>query len=179
MDYDVTDATRKLMASGLIDKNRVAIMGGSFGGYLAISGVVNEPSLYRCAVTNAGVFDWEEQISNTKYYKYDTPAFGVLMRKLGDPRKEPAKFDAISPGRHVDQIRVPVFVAAGGEDQTVDDRQSKRLVSDLERHKVPYERLFIGEEGHGMRHLGNQVELYDRIVAFKYLKPAQPVVVPR
>ena len=58
MHDDVTDATKAVIAKGLIDSNRIAIMGSSFGGYLAISGVVNEPSLYRCAVTIAGVFDW-------------------------------------------------------------------------------------------------------------------------
>ena len=62
MHDDVTDATKAMSVSGLVDPGRIAIMGGSFGGYLAIAGVVYEPALYRCAVTIAGVFDWEQQI---------------------------------------------------------------------------------------------------------------------
>ncbi len=177
MHDDVTDATKTMIASGLIDKGRIAIMGGSFGGYLAVSGVVNEPSLYRCAVTIAGVFDWEQQINDKKHDQYDSPVYGRLMRKLGDAKKQPEKFDAISPGRHVDKIRVPVFVAGGKDDYTVDIEQSRALISALKKYNVPHETMIVREEGHGMGRLENQVELYTRILAFldKYVKPAQPV----
>jgi dipeptidyl aminopeptidase/acylaminoacyl peptidase len=180
MHDDVTDATKTLIASGLIDGGRVAIMGGSFGGYLAISGVVNEPSLYRCAVTIAGVFDWANQIKDKKFNQYDNPAFGRLMKKLGNPAEQREKFDAISPGRHVDQIRVPVFVAAGKEDRTVDIEQARSLISALGKYNVPHEKLIISDEAHGMAHLDNQVELYTRIEAFlaKNLMPAKPAAPP-
>ncbi len=175
MHDDVTDATKYMIASGLIDAGRIAIMGGSFGGYLAVSGVVNEPALYRCAVTIAGVFDWEQQIKDKRYNQYDSPIFGRMMRKLGDPKQQREKFDAISPGRHADQIRVPVFVAGGKDDQTVEIEQSRALISALEKYHVPHESLIVREEGHGMGHLSNQLELYRRIEAFldKYLKPAR------
>jgi len=179
MHDDVTDATKTAIASGLIDSKRIAIMGGSFGGYLAVSGVVNEPTLYRCAVTIAGVFDWEQQVRDQKHDQYDDPSFGLLVRGLGDPKKQPERFDAISPGRHVDKIRVPVFVAGGKEDRTVDIAQSRALISALEKYDVTHETLVVSREGHGMGHLDNEVELYTRIVAFldKYVKLAQPVVV--
>jgi len=177
MHDDVTDATKTMIASGLIDKGRIAIMGTSFGGYLAISGVVNEPTLYRCAVTVAGVFDWEQQIKDKKIDQYDSPAFGWLMLKLGDPKKQPEKFDAISPGRHVDKIRVPVFVSAGKDDYTVDYEQTSTLLSALTKYNVPHEKFVLREEGHGMHHLENEAELYTRIEAFldKNLKPAPAV----
>jgi len=166
MHDDVTDATKTLIASGLIDKNRVGIMGASFGGYLALSGVAHEPELYRCAITNAGVFDWALQVQNEKFEQYDRPYYGRMIKKLGDPGKQPEKFSAMSPINFVDKIRVPVFVAGGKEDQTVELMQSKQLVAALDKNHVPYEKLFIGDEGHGMRHLKNEVELYDRIMAF-------------
>ena len=166
MHDDVTDATKTMISSGMIDKNRIAIMGTSFGGYLAVSGAVNEPDLYRCSITIAGVFDWEQLIKNEKYDQYESPLYGRMMKKLGDPKKEPAKFDLISPGRHVDKIRIPVFVSGGKEDQTVEIQQSKRLIAELEKYKVPHEKLLVGGEGHGMAHLKNEVELYDRIEAF-------------
>ena len=178
MHDDVTDATKAVIASGLIDGGRVAIMGGSFGGYLAISGVVNEPALYRCAITEAGVFDWARQIKDKKYNQYDNPTFGRMMKKLGNPGEQREKFDAISPGRHVDQIRVPVFVAGGTEDQTVEIEQSRALISALAKYHVPYEALLVREEGHGMSQLEDRVKLYTRIEAFlaKYLAPAKPTV---
>lgn len=166
MHDDVTDATRTMIASGHIDPRRIGIMGASFGGYLAISGVVNEPDLYRCAVTNAGVFDWAEQIQHYKYNQYDSPVFGRLIRKLGDPKEQPEKFATISPVRQAGRIRVPVFVAGGKDDQTVEIGQSRTLISALQKHGVPHETLLVSEEGHGMGHLDNQVELYGRLEAF-------------
>jgi dienelactone hydrolase len=166
MHNDVTDATKALLASGLVDQTRVGIMGGSFGGYLAISGVAREPGLYRCAVTNAGVFDWALQVNAQKYDRYDSPSYGYLIRRLGDPKKDAEKFAAISPINLVDKITVPVFVAAGKEDQTVEIQQSRELLSALDKYNVPHEHLFVGGEAHGMAHLKNQVELYDQIMAF-------------
>jgi len=178
MSDDVTDATRTLLKSGLVDPRRVAIMGGSFGGYLAVSGVVHEPELYRCAVTIAGIFDWEQVMQEEKYYQYDTPSYGWLMRKLGDPRKQQEFFDSISPVRHVDQIRVPVFVAHGKDDPVADVSESRRLISALKEFHVPHEVMLVAREGHGIRHLNKELELYERIEAFlaKNLAPVAPVV---
>jgi acetyl esterase/lipase len=179
MHYDVTDATKAVLATGLVDSRRVAIMGGSFGGYLALAGVVNDPTLYRCAVTIAGVFDWEKLISDKKWdYEHSAsdPEFLRLMRKLGDPKKQPEKFDAISPVRHVDQIKVPVFVNHGGYDPISDITQSTRLISELDKYHVPHESLIVSEETHGMAHLSNEMELYARIEAFlaKNMAPEGP-----
>ncbi|HUG12353.1 MAG TPA: alpha/beta fold hydrolase [Opitutaceae bacterium] len=166
MHEDVTDATRAIISKGMVDPDRVAIMGASFGGYLALAGVVNEPELYRCAVTNAGVFDWADQVMSYKEDRFDTPFYAGLIRYLGDPKKESEKYHRISPGRHTDKIRVPVFVAAGKADFTVDYTQSTRLIAELEKNKVPHEKLIVREEGHGMGHIENEVELYRRIERF-------------
>jgi acetyl esterase/lipase len=177
MSLDVTDATRAMIASGLVDPARVAIMGGSFGGYLALKGVVDEPTLYRCAVAISGVYDWEEVLRDRKYdYSKFDPWYAILLRHLGDPRKEPAKFDAIAPVRHVDRIKVPVFVTHGGDDPIADIGQSSRLISELKRNNVPYESFIVGSEGHGMQHFANRVEQYSRIEAFlaKNMAPQGP-----
>jgi dipeptidyl aminopeptidase/acylaminoacyl peptidase len=166
MHDDVTDATNTLIKSGLVDAKRVGIMGGSFGAYLALSGVAHEPDLYRCAVVNAGVFDWEAIVQEEKYFQYYDNNYAYLVRKLGDPKKEKEKFTAISPGRHVANIHVPVFVAHGTDDPVAPITESKRLVSELEHYHIPHETYFKNGEGHGMAHLQNQVELYTRIEAF-------------
>jgi len=59
-----------------------------------------------------------------------------------------------------------VFVAHGGDDPTAPVEESHRLVSELEKHHIPHEALFVSGEGHGMHHIANQVELYSRIEAF-------------
>jgi len=173
MHDDVTDATKAIIATGRVDPDRVAIMGGSFGGYLALQGVVSESDLYRCAVTIAGVFDWADLLADEKMDRFDTPYYANMITRIGDPKKEPEKYDRISPGRHTDKIRVPVFVAAGKADFVVDFSQSTRLVSALEKDNVPHEKLIVREEGHGMGHVENEVELYNRITAFlaKHMAP--------
>lgn len=166
MHNDVTDAVKAVAASGLVAKDRIAIMGGSFGGYLAVSGVAHEPELYRCAVTNAGVFDWALQVKAEKRGQYDLPFYGRMIKKLGDPAKEPSKYEAMSPIKHVANIRVPVFVAGGKDDQVVELQQSRKLINEFDRHNISYEKLFVGDEGHGMAFLKNEVELHDRVLAF-------------
>ncbi|HET7537255.1 MAG TPA: prolyl oligopeptidase family serine peptidase, partial [Candidatus Didemnitutus sp.] len=106
----------------------------------------------------------------------DNTIYAHLLRKLGDPKRDASKFDAISPVRHVDQVRVPVFVSHGKDDPVADIEQSRGLVSALEKYNVPHEVYFVGGEGHGMAHLKNQVELYTRIEAFlaKNLAPVKP-----
>ena len=177
MHEDVTDATKLVVSSGLVDGQRVAIMGTAFGGYLALSGVTNEPSLYRCAVTVAGVFDWARLMSDLKYSQYDSPAYARLLLKLGDPDERKAKFDALSPLRRVDRVLVPVFVAHGEEDkgyQLVEITQSKRLISELKNHNVAHEVLTVNAEGPGMvQNVREKVKLYSAIENFlaKNLRP--------
>lgn len=175
MHHDVTDAAKTSLRTGLVDKTRIAIMGTSFGGYLAVSGVAHEPELYRCAVTNAGVFDWALQVQAEKSDRFDLPYYGRMIKVLGDPRVETAKYEAMSPLRHVAAIRVPVFVAGGKDDFVVEIEQSKRLIAELERHGIAHEQFLVGGEGHGMAFLKNEVDLYDRILAFldRHLAPAK------
>jgi dipeptidyl aminopeptidase/acylaminoacyl peptidase len=154
-------------------------MGGSFGGYLALMGVTNEPDLYRCAVSISGVFDWEQMINDKRRdseHSANNPEFERLVFKLGNPKDFPQKFDATAPVRHVDRIKVPVYVSHGGYDEVSDIGQTTRLVSEMEKYHVTYEKLIKSEESHGMQHLDNQVELYSQIEAFlaKYLQPTPP-----
>src|SRR5690606_2949506 len=133
--------------SGHVDAKRIAIMGGSFGGSLTLMGLTSEPDLYRCGITMAGVFDWAAMIRGSRYERFDNPRYARLVRKLGDPAKEAEKFEAISPIHRVGEIKVPVLVAHGKEDLVVESSESKRLVNALERHNIPHESLFFGEEG--------------------------------
>jgi dipeptidyl aminopeptidase/acylaminoacyl peptidase len=166
MHDDVTDAVKMLGKAGRIDPSRIAIMGTSFGGYLAVCGAAFEPDLYRCAITISGVFDWTQVINEKKSVQYDSAAYGIFLRNLGDPKANPAQFDRISPLRHIGDVRIPVFVAHGRDDEVADVAESRALISELEKFHVPHESLLVAREGHGMSFTKNQVELYTRIEAF-------------
>lgn len=149
MHDDVTDGVRHLVKQGLVDEKRIAIYGGSFGGYLAVAGVAFEPDLYRCAVTFAGVFDWKRLIKDEGSDPDYTYAHDYWVKKLGDPSTQESHFNEMSPIAHIAAIKVPVFVVHGKLDLTVDYRQSTKLLSELDDHKVPHEKLFFETEFHG------------------------------
>jgi dienelactone hydrolase len=166
MHEDVTDATKTIVASGLVDPKRVAIMGTNFGGFLALCGAAFEPELYRCSVAISATPDWARNIADFKRSKYSGPWFSRMVRKLGDPDKDPEKWDAISPLRHADKIRGPVFYAMGEYDASIDLSTMKDLASAVERNHLSVESKTYVNEGGGVRHLRNQVDLYTRIEAF-------------
>jgi dipeptidyl aminopeptidase/acylaminoacyl peptidase len=177
MHDDVTDGVKTVLRTGLIDADRVAIMGGSFGGYLALCGAAHEQGLYRCAVTIAGVFDWERVLSDTRRSMNGMGRYGVLKRELGDPKAQQEKFEALSPIRHVSKIKIPIFVAHGKEDFVATVAHSNELLKQLEKFGVTHEKQIEAGEGHGFRQLDHQVKLYTAIEKFlgKYLAPREVV----
>ncbi len=167
MYEDVIDATKTLVATGLVDRDRVAIIGAGFGGYLAMSGAAYEPSLYRCAIAiSPSVLDWAAYIKENKYYEFSDPFYSRYVRKLGDPGANPGKFDALAPLRHASQIRAAVLIVNGEYDSSFVISESKDLVSILKQNNVPADtKTFVNEAG-GVRHLAHKVELYSRIETF-------------
>jgi dipeptidyl aminopeptidase/acylaminoacyl peptidase len=166
MREDVTDATKDLIASGLVDRNRVVIMGTGFGGYLALCGVAFEPSLYRCAVAISARYDWGRIIGEAEYSKYVNPLYFRLLLKLGDPKNDPEKFDAISPLKHATDIRVPVLVSYGEYDSGAEKSMARDFVSTLQKKGVAAESISFFDERGGAHYLDHKVELYQRIEAF-------------
>jgi dipeptidyl aminopeptidase/acylaminoacyl peptidase len=163
MHDDVTDSVKALIKTGLVDSSRIAIMGSSFGGYLAACGAAFEPELYRCAVSIAGVFDWQQVLGEARRNRFENARFQILLRHLGDKSEE---FDDISPLRHVDQMKIPFLVAHGTADEVADIGESRALLEELEKYHVPHESFIARHEGHGMQRLSNQIELYSRIERF-------------
>lgn len=165
MHDDVTDGVKQLQKTGLIDPDRVAIMGSGFGGYLAICGVANEPDLYRCAVTICGIFDWEQVIRELRGNEFDRIAYGLLRRHLGDPTKQRELFEHISPVKVVGQIKVPVFVAhvEAGFSRFP---ESRRLITELKRNNIPFEKMVGQDEYFGFYKLKNEIELHRKLELF-------------
>ena len=166
MNDDVSAATHTAIRTKLIDPRHVAIVGTQFGGYLAAQGVSTEPGLYCCAVTIDGTYDWAALVAQSKYNENDSPYHGWLVRRLGDPNENKAKYDALSPLRHADQIKVPMLVAFGRGSSPVEIGQPHDLLSALERNHVPHEDMIVNDERHGILYLDKQLELWQRIDAF-------------
>lgn len=167
MHDDVTDGVKYLVAQGAVDGKRIAIFGGSFGGYLAVAGVAFEPHLYRCAVTFAGVFDWKQLIRQRKADSDDDKFnYEYLIKKIGDPATQQERFEQNSPINHVAAIKAPVYVIHGKLDSTVDYRQSTKLLAELEANKVPHEKLFFETEVHGFIERENEQKYLEAVERF-------------
>jgi dipeptidyl aminopeptidase/acylaminoacyl peptidase len=164
MHDDVTDATRGFLRTGIIDRKHVAIMGGSFGGYLAVTGVAFEGDLYCCAVSEAGVFDWRRQIEDERDLVESGESVPIID-EAANPAGDLSKLDEISPINHADQIRVPVLIAHGIEDTVVDVAQSRKLARILKARGVPVETFFRPLEGHGFFNYKDRVDFYHRVEA--------------
>lgn len=165
MQGDIAEAARFMVTQGIADPNRIAIMGASFGGYSALCGAAFESELYRCAISKMGVFDWEEMIKSLKR-KDLLYAHHKLLEGLGNPKEHKERFEEISPIYHIDKIKVPIFLIHGKDDSKVSIRQSKVLRSELKKHGIEHEVLFLDGEGHALFSPKNRMKAYKQILRF-------------
>ncbi len=161
MQDDVTDATRWAISQGIANKDRICIYGASYGAYSAMMGTVREPGMYQCAAGYVGVYDLPMMFT-----RGDVQERGSGMTYLRDWLGDPAKLGAVSPVTLAGQIKVPVFLAAGGEDKRAPIEHTKRLEAALKKAGTPVESLYYSTEGHGFYRPEHEREYYSRLLAF-------------
>ncbi len=161
---DIADGTRWAIDQGIADPARIAIMGGSYGGYSTLMGLMQTPELYRCGIDIAGVTDW---VSLIKYDQENIPLGSHFIRtNIGDPEKDAAELHAVSPVELVDKIRAPLLIVHGKDDPTVPYEQATALMAALDRAHKPYEVLAKQNELHGFHGYKDVVLLFTRIEQF-------------
>ncbi|MEM7611223.1 MAG: S9 family peptidase [Pseudomonadota bacterium] len=148
MQDDITDGVQWLIDNGYADPKRIAIVGGSYGGYAALMGVVKTPKLYRCAVSFAGVSDLPDLVRLQSNYVNGAYA----TRFIGDLWKDRKMLAENSPARRADEIAVPVLLIHGAKDTVVDVAQSKKMAKQLKRYKRTFEyiELPFGDHHHSL-----------------------------
>uniref|UniRef100_UPI00260202F5 alpha/beta hydrolase family protein n=1 Tax=uncultured Shewanella sp. TaxID=173975 RepID=UPI00260202F5 len=113
IQYDIIDGTRDLITQGIVDKNRICIVGGSFGGYSALQSSIIEPDLFQCAIGMYGVYDLQ-----LMFKKGDTSRIrsgqAFLSTVLG---KDATQLKAMSPTHHVDKLKAKLLLIHGGNDE--------------------------------------------------------------
>lgn len=161
MQSDVADATRWAIAAGHADPARICIYGASYGAYAALMGAATDPSLYKCAAGYVGVYDLPMMFTAGDIQRSGSGET-YLKEWLGDPKT----LAAVSPVNLAAQIKVPVFLAAGGEDERAPIRHTKRMEEALKKAGVPVESLYYASEGHGFYTDPHRREYYSTLLAF-------------
>jgi dipeptidyl aminopeptidase/acylaminoacyl peptidase len=160
MQDDVTDGVHWLIENGFADADRIAIAGGSYGGYVALMGAVKTPDLYQCAISFAGVTDLPDLLSHEKNFVAGT----YRTRFIGNLWTDREMLAANSPARRADEIKIPILLMHGDLDTTVDIDQSENMAKELRKHDKQYS--FITFEN-GDHHLS----LYDN--RLRYLQETE------
>ncbi len=149
MQEDVEDAVAQVVASGLADPKRLAIMGASYGGYAAMMGVVRKPDLYRCAVAIAGDFDLQQSLAFTRREDgADSFNYAYWVASMGDPKTDAELLKVHSPRQRLAEIKVPVMMIHGSEDRIVAADQSRDMAKALKKAGKVHEYIELKGEGH-------------------------------
>jgi dipeptidyl aminopeptidase/acylaminoacyl peptidase len=158
MHDDLVDAVAYLVGRGLIDPERVAIYGGSYGGYAALVGATFTPDLFRCAVDIVGPSNLKTLIESIP--PYWEPLIAEFHHRVGNPETEPEFMWSRSPLSRVDAIKIPLLIAQGANDPRVKQAESEQIVAALREKGIPHEYLLFPDEGHGFAKPENRLRFY-------------------
>ncbi len=164
MQDDVTDGVEWAVAQGIADRKRLAIYGGSYGGYSALAGATFTPDLYACAVSYVGpsnIFTLLKSIP-----PYWEPFREMEYEEIGDPEKDKELLTAVSPVFHAEQIKIPLFVAQGANDPRVNKAESDQIVEAVRKAGKDVVYMVKDNEGHGFHNEENRFDFYREMEAF-------------
>ncbi len=166
MDDDLCDAVIWAVANLPVDRTRVAIYGGSYGGYATLVGLTRHPDLYACGVDIVGPSNLETLIETIPPYWEALRA--QVVRMIGDPATEEGRalLRDRSPLHRASAIRKPLLIAQGGNDPRVKTAESEQMVAALKSHAIPVTYLFFPNEGHGFARPENRLTFYAQTEAF-------------
>ena len=158
MQDDKDDGALHLVKEGLVDPNRMAMFGWSYGGYAALIAASREDQIYQCVVAGAAVTDPDMQVD---YYRYAIE---------GAPKVEQLNTwdQAISPMKEVDKINVPMLIVHGDNDQRVPPEHFDKYIAALDRAEVSYEKLILEGADHFENTLfyEHKIKLYENLLRF-------------
>lgn len=171
MQDDISDGVQWAIEQGIAAPDRIAIYGGSYGGYATLAGLTKTPELYACGISYVGVsnlFSWIEAIP--PYWK---PYLEMVYEMVGHPERDAERFRATSPLFSVDRIVAPLFVAQGANDPRVRKEESDQIVEALGERGVDVQYMVKENEGHGFHNEENRFDFYRAMERFldRHLNP--------
>jgi dipeptidyl aminopeptidase/acylaminoacyl peptidase len=168
MQDDITDGVLHLIKEGIVDKNRVCLYGGSYGGYATLMGLVKEPDMFRCGLPwiaqTDNVLRVSDTLGDTNNSRFDPSAYYNLT--LGNIKTERDMLERTSPVNNANKIKAPVLLVMGELDQRIPLRHGTSMRDAMNRAGVRNEFVILKGEGHGFNKQENIVEFFTRAEKF-------------
>jgi dipeptidyl aminopeptidase/acylaminoacyl peptidase len=167
---DCVEGKNYLAKLPFVDPDRIGIIGGSYGGYMTLAALAFRPEEFAVGVDIFGVANWVRTLESIPPYWESFR--DALYQEIGDPKRDRAMLEEISPLFHAAKIRKPLLVLQGANDPRVIKPESDDIVAAVKKNGVPVEYLVFSDEGHGFTKKKNRIEGYRAVLKFldKHLK---------
>jgi dipeptidyl aminopeptidase/acylaminoacyl peptidase len=168
MQDDITDGALHLVKEGIVDKNRMCLFGGSYGGYASLQGVVRDPDLWKCSAPFVAVSDLFllQTVQHSDIAQGSDALETEFTVVVGDSKKDYDLFMRTSPAKNTDKIKTPIFIAMGSDDVRVPLIHAEEFVKNLKDKGGKVEMVVYTGEGHGFNKDSNVIDFYTRLEKF-------------
>ncbi len=169
MHDDLIDAVNWLVQQGIADLKKVAIMGGSYGGYATLVGLTFTPDVFAAGVDIVGPSNLVTMMQSIP--PYWEPLRAIEAHRVGNLETEQEFLNSRSPLFFVDRIEAPLLIAQGANDPRVNQAESDQIVAAMQQGGKPVEYILYTDEGHGFARPENRLHFYAKAEEFlaKYL----------
>jgi dipeptidyl aminopeptidase/acylaminoacyl peptidase len=166
MHNDLVDAVEWAVAKGIADPEKVAIMGGSYGGYATLVGMTFTPDLFACGVDIVGPSNLVTLLESIP--PYWQPQIDMFATRVGDHRTDEGRtlLTERSPLTYVDRIKRPLLIGQGANDPRVKQAESDQIVQSMQEKNIPVTYALYSDEGHGFARPENRLSFYAVTEAF-------------
>lgn len=169
MHDDLMDAVNWAIKEGISDPDKIAIMGGSYGGYATLVGLTFTPEVFACGVDIVGPSNLITLMQSIP--PYWAPLMAMFQHRVGNLETEREFLESRSPLFFVDRINKPLLIGQGANDPRVKQAESEQIVEAMRQADKPVEYVLYTDEGHGFARPENRLHFYAVVEAFlaKYL----------
>jgi dipeptidyl aminopeptidase/acylaminoacyl peptidase len=160
MHDDLVDAVQWAISEKIADPNRIAIMGGSYGGYATLVGLTFTPELFACGVDICGPSNLVTLLNSIP--PYWAPMIELFKKRVGDHTTEEGRQFLLSrsPLTYVDRIRKPLLIGQGANDPRVKQSESDQIVQTMQAKNIPVTYVLFPDEGHGFVRPENRLAFF-------------------
>lgn len=158
---DVLAGVDWIKQTGHLDPKKIAVMGGSYGGYLTMMAVTKAPEMWAAGIPIVPFVNWSTEIENE-----DAELRQGDLATMGDPARHKTLYDDRSPINFVDQIKAPLLLLAGGHDPRCPKSETQQVVDAIKKRGGNIDYKIYDDEGHGFARVENQIDAYKRVANF-------------